>query len=200
MFDLLMFIGCMVTTNSSGGVEELDDMTSKLGVENEDVWEENEEIAKEFGEQTLISRMVAKPELNGSLSQSIFHRMWKNILNWKVKQIDEQSSTNVFKVTFEFRKDAKAVLDKQPWIFNGRALILDKWPTSGDWRDARALVVDIPVQTEGNKCGRVKRRGRFHFEEAWCKEEGCKEIVEKHWNGRDDYDLVGQFKAKIVRV
>ncbi|KAF4365899.1 hypothetical protein G4B88_008372 [Cannabis sativa] len=75
-------------------------------------------------------------------------------------------------------------LCNEEWLraFNGAdVMVLDWWES-----DHRPLVVDMPIDTERERCGKVKRKSRFHFEEAWCEEPECKEIVERcglrrHW-------------------
>ncbi|KAM6600114.1 hypothetical protein CsatA_019723 [Cannabis sativa] len=53
-----------------------------------------------------------------------------------------------------------------------------------DWcsSDHRAPVVDCGVVIKDNKCGKIKRNLRFHFEEAWCDDDECKDIVTTSWN------------------
>ncbi|KAM6543497.1 hypothetical protein CsatB_007944 [Cannabis sativa] len=65
----------------------------------------------------------------------------------------------------------------EEWLdqFEGVDITLLDWWES----DHRALVVDIPVRVDGVKCGKSKRKSHFHFEEAWCHEEECAEIVDR---------------------
>uniref|UniRef100_A0A803P0D7 CCHC-type domain-containing protein n=1 Tax=Cannabis sativa TaxID=3483 RepID=A0A803P0D7_CANSA len=126
-----------MVTMGSGDVDDLVNMTNKLGVEAEEDWDENEEAATEFGEHTLLGRIVAKREMTAKLFQSIFSRMWKMVDNWKMKIVDKQRDKGVVQINFNSRGDAKVILNKQPWIFNGGMLILEEWPSTGNWKDAK---------------------------------------------------------------
>ncbi|KAF4367798.1 hypothetical protein F8388_016621 [Cannabis sativa] len=55
--------------------------------------------------------------------------------------------------------------------------LLDWWES-----DHRALVVDIPIRNGEDRSAHVKRVSRFHFEESWCEEEECRDIISEHWN------------------
>uniref|UniRef100_A0A803PEK8 Reverse transcriptase domain-containing protein n=1 Tax=Cannabis sativa TaxID=3483 RepID=A0A803PEK8_CANSA len=52
---------------------------------SEEDWEENEEAASSFVEQSLVGRLIAKREIKESLFTTIFSRMWKGIGGWEVK-------------------------------------------------------------------------------------------------------------------
>ncbi|XP_060961827.1 uncharacterized protein LOC133032031 [Cannabis sativa] len=68
-------------------------------------------------------------------------------------------------------------LCNEEWLraFNGAdVMVLDWWES-----DHRPLVVDMPIDTEREWCGKVKRKSHFYFEEAWCEEPECTEIVER---------------------
>uniref|UniRef100_A0A803QE56 CCHC-type domain-containing protein n=1 Tax=Cannabis sativa TaxID=3483 RepID=A0A803QE56_CANSA len=127
----------VMVTMGSGDVDDLVNMTNKLGVEAEEDWDENEEAATEFGEHTLLGRIVAKREMTAKLFQSIFSRMWKMVENWKMKIVDKQRDKGVVQINFNSRIDAKVILNKPPWIFNGGMLILEEWPSTGNWKDAK---------------------------------------------------------------
>ncbi|KAF4378954.1 hypothetical protein F8388_022041 [Cannabis sativa] len=55
---------------------------------------------------------------------------------WTVKLNDDEGEEKLVQATFKSVEDAKSVLGKQPWVFNGGLLILEKWPLSGNWGDA----------------------------------------------------------------
>ncbi|KAF4392611.1 hypothetical protein F8388_003031 [Cannabis sativa] len=74
-------------------------------------------------------------------------------------------------------------LCNEEWLqnFDGAdILVLDWWES-----DHRPLVVEMPIVAERERCGKVKRKSRFHFEEAWCEEPECGEIVERVWNNEE---------------
>ncbi|KAF4394637.1 hypothetical protein G4B88_009887 [Cannabis sativa] len=66
------------------------------------------------------------------------------------------------------------------------------------WKEELHLGTDS--SSPGHIVAKIKRWGRFHFEEAWCEEEGCKELVEQHWDGHEVCGSVRKFKAKTLRV
>ncbi|KAF4370086.1 hypothetical protein F8388_014049 [Cannabis sativa] len=134
MIDLFVLLVCMATGGGGGNLSEtVDDivpMTSKLGVSSEEDWEENEEAASSFGEHSLVGRLVAKREIKESLFTTIFNRMWKGIGGWEVKVLEEDEEDSIAGITFKTREEVVGILNKQPWIFNGGLLLLEKWPNS----------------------------------------------------------------------
>ncbi|KAK1354392.1 hypothetical protein POM88_047648 [Heracleum sosnowskyi] len=51
----------------------------------------------------------------------------------------------------------------------------------------------------GEKCGKVKRKTRFHFEEAWCDEEFCKKVVLEVWRDSQNDGCAQTFKNKLMK-
>ncbi|KAL5573316.1 hypothetical protein UlMin_022913 [Ulmus minor] len=45
------------------------------------------------------------------------------------------------------------------------------------------LLINLKSPILGIKCGKKKRRGRFHFEQAWSKDPECREIINSSWLG-----------------
>ncbi|KAF4346276.1 hypothetical protein G4B88_008657 [Cannabis sativa] len=89
-------------------------------------------------------------------------------------------------------------LCNEEWLrlFNGAdVLVLDWWES-----DHRPLVVDMPIDLDRERCGQVKRKSRFHFEEAWCEEPECEEIVERVWNNEGVVNSTGGFRLKTRKV
>uniref|UniRef100_A0A803NTU1 RNase H type-1 domain-containing protein n=1 Tax=Cannabis sativa TaxID=3483 RepID=A0A803NTU1_CANSA len=70
-----------------------------------------------------------------------------------------------------------------------------------DWcsSDHRAPVVDCGVVIKDNKCGKIKRNLRFHFEEAWCDDDECKDIVTTSWNSILSDGSTENLKVKLSR-
>ncbi|KAF4348920.1 hypothetical protein F8388_018397 [Cannabis sativa] len=83
------------------------------------------------------------------LFRTIFTRMWKSVGEWKVKIMDEDKEHNYFGLYFHSGSDAKRILEKNPWLFNGGVLVLEEWPSSGQWRDARLDKASIWVKMRG---------------------------------------------------
>ncbi|KAF4394176.1 hypothetical protein F8388_005810 [Cannabis sativa] len=68
-----------------------------------------------------------------------------------------------------------------PWVFT----------------DHRALVVDVPIRQLDDLYGPTRRKGRFHFEEAWCEEKECVDIVDKFWYDGMEVHSMGNFRARV---
>ncbi|KAF4388552.1 hypothetical protein F8388_012529 [Cannabis sativa] len=139
----------MATVMANSSVDEIVQLTDKLGMDQEEEWEVNEEQASEFGDKSLVRRIVSKQSFSVGLFRTIFTRMWKALREWKVKIMEEDKENIYFGLSFQRRGDAKKVLEKQPWLFNGGFLILEEWPTSGQWRDARLDKVSLWVKMRG---------------------------------------------------
>ena len=61
---------------------------------------------------------------------------------------------------------------------------LDQFPQAKvvvlDWlcSDHRPILVCYQARDSTEKCGRITRNTRFHFEEAWSEDKHCAEIIE----------------------
>ncbi|KAF4386209.1 hypothetical protein F8388_016461 [Cannabis sativa] len=130
-------------------VDEIVQLTDQLGMNQEEDWEVNEEQVAEFGEKSLVGRIVSKQNVSVGLFRTMFSRMWKSIGDWKVKSLDENKEAQYFGLSFNSRAEAKRTLEKQPWLFNGGMLVLEEWPTSGQWRDARLDTISCWVRMKG---------------------------------------------------
>ncbi|KAF4362223.1 hypothetical protein F8388_008107 [Cannabis sativa] len=139
----------MVSGTTDAAVEEIVSMASQLAVETEDDWEVNEEVAKEFAEKTVIGKVISKKPMNGKLFHSIFSRMWKNIGEWKVKVLEVIDTSTYVRISFDTKDHAIEILEKQPWLFNGGLLLLEKWPLTDRWQDARLDRVSCWVKLKG---------------------------------------------------
>ncbi|KAF4376439.1 hypothetical protein F8388_012074 [Cannabis sativa] len=131
MFEFLILLGLMVMGERPVDVDELVNMTSKLGVDHEEEWEENEDAAVAFGAKSLVGKLISHRNIRENLFTTIFNRMWRGITDWTVKMNEDDGEEKLVRVTFKNVEDAKSVLGKQPWLFNGGLLILEKWPLSG---------------------------------------------------------------------
>uniref|UniRef100_A0A803PWX1 Reverse transcriptase domain-containing protein n=1 Tax=Cannabis sativa TaxID=3483 RepID=A0A803PWX1_CANSA len=139
----------MVLTMEESTVDEIVQLTDQLGMNQEEDWEVNEEQVAEFGEKSLVGRIVSKQNVSVGLFRTMFSRMWKSIGDWKVKSLDENKEAQYFGLSFNSRAEAKRTLEKQPWLFNGGMLVLEEWPTSGQWRDARLDTISCWVRMKG---------------------------------------------------
>ncbi|KAF4404808.1 hypothetical protein G4B88_006194 [Cannabis sativa] len=149
MSNLVLICGFMATVMATSSVDEIVQLTDKLGMDQEEEWEVNEEQASEFGDKSLVGRIVSKQNFSVGLFRTIFTRMWKAFGEWKVKIMEEDKGSSYFGLSFHSRGDAKKVLEKQPWLFNGGFLVLEEWPNSGQWRDARLDRVSLWVKMRG---------------------------------------------------
>uniref|UniRef100_A0A803PYI0 Reverse transcriptase domain-containing protein n=1 Tax=Cannabis sativa TaxID=3483 RepID=A0A803PYI0_CANSA len=89
-------------------------------------------------------------------------------------------------------------LCNEEWLlsFDGADIqVLDWWGS-----DHKPLVVDMPLVNDENGEAKNIKKGRFHFEEAWCEEDQCKEIVEKNWREWDVVISGGDYKRKTGQV
>ena len=57
--------------------------------------------------------------------------------------------------------------------------------------DHRPLLVELLRVNESSSIGKVWKRGRFHFEEAWVDEEECSTLIRNHWRSSTAVNLVG---------
>ncbi|KAF4392969.1 hypothetical protein G4B88_011964 [Cannabis sativa] len=133
-------------------VTEVDDivsMTSKLGVEQEEDWEENCEAVTSSGGNSLVRKVISKRDIGERLLLNMFGRMWKGITDWEVKVYDEDGDSYVVGFSFKSKKDASVVLSKQPWFFNGGLLILEEWPDTGQWKDFKLEKISCWIKMKG---------------------------------------------------
>ncbi|KAF4386158.1 hypothetical protein F8388_016410 [Cannabis sativa] len=191
MIDLCVMFVFMATMMAESTVDEIVQLTDKLGMEQEEEWEVNEEQVPEFGEKSLIGRIVSKQSMSLGLFRTIFTRMWKSVGEWKVKIMDENNEHNYFGISFNSRSDAKRILEKRPWLFNGGVLVLEEWPESGQWRDARLDKVSLWVKMRGFllkalTVNNVKRLGSM-----------AGDVEDIIWNNPQQIFLNGYVRVKI---
>ncbi|KAF4364017.1 hypothetical protein G4B88_014974 [Cannabis sativa] len=195
MIDLFVLLVCMAIDGGGGNLSEtVDDivsMTSKLGVSSEEDWEENEEAASSFGEHSLVGRLVAKREIKESLFTTIFNRMWKGIGGWEVKVLEEDEEDSFVRITFKTREEAVGILNKQPWIFNGGLLLLEKWPSSGLRREARLDKVCCWIKMKGWPIRAFTRANVMRLGEM------AGEVQEIRWINENRMFLNGFVRMKI---
>ena len=77
---------------------------------------------------------------------------------------------------------------------NARVSVLDWWCS-----DHRPLLIDCPSLDTDNKCGKVNRKTRFHFEEAWCDDENCKVMISNIWKNKLNGGCVQQLKNRLKK-
>uniref|UniRef100_A0A803NZM7 CCHC-type domain-containing protein n=1 Tax=Cannabis sativa TaxID=3483 RepID=A0A803NZM7_CANSA len=146
----LWLLFCMMMAGDT--MTEVDDivsMTSKLGVEQEEDWEENCEAVTSFGGNSLVGKVISKRDIGERLLLNMFGRMWKGITDWEVKMYDEDGDSYVVGFSFKSKKDASVVLSKQPWFFNGGLLILEEWPDTGQWKDFKLEKISCWIKMKG---------------------------------------------------
>ncbi|KAF4393897.1 hypothetical protein F8388_018388 [Cannabis sativa] len=181
----------MATVMATSSVDEIVQLTDKLVMDQEEEWEVNEEQTSEFGDKSLVGRIISKQSFSLGLFRTIFTRMWKALGEWKVKIMEEDKENNYFGLSYQSRGDAKKVLEKQPWLFNGGFLVLEEWPNSGQWRDARLDKVSLWVKMRGFPLkaltvNNVKRLGNM-----------AGEVQDIIWNNPQQIFLNGYVRIRI---
>ncbi|KAF4366747.1 hypothetical protein F8388_020109 [Cannabis sativa] len=181
----------MVMTMEESTVDEIVQLADQLGMNQEEEWEVNEEQVAEFGEKSLVGRIVSKQSVSVGLFRTMFSRMWKSIGEWKVKSLNEDKEYQYFGLSFNSRAEAKRTLEKQSCFFNGGMLVFEEWPTSGQWRDARLDTVSCWVRMRGLPLkaltlNNIKRLGNMAGK--------VEDIV---WNNPQQIFLNGYVRVKI---
>ncbi|KAF4371787.1 hypothetical protein F8388_023100 [Cannabis sativa] len=166
-------------------------MTSRLGVESEEDWEENEEAAASFGGRSVVGRIISKQEVKERHFTSIFNRLWKGISEWEVKVFDEVGDSTYIGVTLKSREDARIVVEKQPWIFNGGVLLLEDWPDTGQWRDAKLDKMYCWVRMKGMPLKAFTKKNVTRLAEM------AGTLAELRWINEQKMFLNGYVRARI---
>ncbi|KAF4368452.1 hypothetical protein G4B88_028313 [Cannabis sativa] len=128
---------------------DLPAMTSKLGVAQEEDWEENSDAVASFGGSSLVGKIISKQDISERLLMNMFGRMWKGIKDWEVKVYEEEGDNHIVGFSFKTPQDANLVLSKQPWYFNGGLLVLEAWPDTGQWRDYNLNKISCWIKMRG---------------------------------------------------
>ncbi|KAF4370013.1 hypothetical protein F8388_015809 [Cannabis sativa] len=191
MIEFLLLAGLMMATADTVNVEEIVNMTSRLEVDQEEVWEENEDAAITFGEKSLVGRIISRRDVKENLFNTIFSRMWKGIADWTVKLNDDDSEGKLVRITFKNVENAKFVLGKQPWLFNGGLLLLEKWPVSGHWGDAKLDKVYCWVKLKGLPIKLFTKRNAIRLGVM------AGEVAELRWGDESRMFLHGYVRMKI---
>ncbi|KAF4404081.1 hypothetical protein G4B88_014537 [Cannabis sativa] len=181
----------MVIGNQSDEVEDIVSMTSRLGVESEEDWEENEEAVASFGGRSVVGRIISKQEIKERRFTSIFTRLWKGISDWEVKVLAAEGDSIYVGVTLKSREDARIVVDKQPWIFNGGVLMLEDWPDTGQWRDAKLDKMYCWVRMKGIPLKAFTKKNVIRLAEM------AGTLHELKWNNEQRMFLNGYVRARI---
>ncbi|KAF4379837.1 hypothetical protein F8388_012679 [Cannabis sativa] len=135
MVHLWLLISLMMMGDAVADVDDIVAMTSKLGVAQEEEWEENSDAVASFGGSSLVGRIISKRDISERLLMNMFGRLWKGIKDWEVKVYEEEGDNHIVGFSFKTSQDAKLVLSKQLWYFNGGLLVLEAWLDTGQWRD-----------------------------------------------------------------
>ncbi|KAF4360099.1 hypothetical protein F8388_015968 [Cannabis sativa] len=139
----------MMMGDAVADVDDIVAMTSKLGVAQEEEWEENSDAVASFGGSSLVGKIISKRDISERLLMNMFGRMWKGIKDWDVKVYEEEGDNHIVGFSFKTSQDAKLVLAKQPWYFNGGLLVLEAWPDTGQWRDYNLNKISCWIKMRG---------------------------------------------------
>ncbi|KAL5574765.1 hypothetical protein UlMin_016464 [Ulmus minor] len=66
--------------------------------------------------------------------------------------------------------------------------------------DHRPLLVELLRVDESSSIGKIWKRGRFHFEEAWVDEVECSNLIKNHWRSSAAVNLDGLESRKLQRL
>ncbi|KAF4376309.1 hypothetical protein F8388_026109 [Cannabis sativa] len=126
MVHLWLLISLMMMGDAVADVDDIVAMTSKLGVAQEEEWEENSDAVASFGGSSLVG-----------------------IKAWEVKVYEEEGDNHIVGFSFKTSQDAKLVLSKQLWYFNGGLLVLEAWLDTGQWRDYNLNKISCWIKMRG---------------------------------------------------
>ncbi|KAK1393640.1 hypothetical protein POM88_012696 [Heracleum sosnowskyi] len=65
--------------------------------------------------------------------------------------------------------------------------------------DHRPVLINLYLHNKGAKIGNKERKTRFHFEEAWCSDSKCKNIIDNIWLNNDHCRSSLDLKRKIKK-
>ncbi|KAF4346047.1 hypothetical protein F8388_000967 [Cannabis sativa] len=121
MIDLFVLLVCMATGGGGGNLSEtVDDIVS------------------------MTSKLGVSSEEDWEENEEA-----ASSFGWEVKVLEEDEEDSFVRITFKTREEAVGILNKQPWIFNGGLLLLENWPSSGLWREARLDKVCCWIKMKG---------------------------------------------------
>lgn len=95
-------------------------------------------------------------------------------------------------LTFENKDDVRWIRENMPWIFGGGLMLVEKWPTSGYWEDAKfsgvscwVKMVGFPLSafTESN----IRKMGKY-----------AGEVLEVKWRSSNQWMLQRIGRAKFL--
>ncbi|KAL5580691.1 hypothetical protein UlMin_013133 [Ulmus minor] len=122
----------------------------------DDDWESLPVEPIEITDRTLVGKLVTRKVWNKKLIKTIFGRVWSIANGWDLKQDD---STCYIGLSFTNKDLYEMVVEMRPWLLNGGVLFVDRWPESGEWKDAnlstfpcwvRATSIPLQLITEKN--------------------------------------------------
>ncbi|KAF4394976.1 hypothetical protein F8388_017704 [Cannabis sativa] len=114
-------ISLMMMGDAMADVDDIVAMTSKLGVAQEEDWEENSDAVASFGGSSLVGKIISKQDISERLLMNMFGRMWKGIKDWEVKVYEEEGDNH----------------------------IVEAWPDTGQWRDYNLNKISCWIKMRG---------------------------------------------------
>ncbi|KAF4348514.1 hypothetical protein F8388_008285 [Cannabis sativa] len=154
-------------------------------------WEENEEAAASFGGRSVVGRIISKHEIKERRFTSIFSRLWKGVSDWDVKVFAEEGESSYVGITMKSREDARMIVEKQPWIFNGGVLLLEDWPDTGQWKDAKLDKMVCWVRIKGIPLKAFTKKNVIRLAEM------AGELVDLKWINEQRMFLNGYVRVRI---
>lgn len=123
------FDSCFLLTHTSSPMEDtLADEWSILSLmeaEAELIELEEETPAEKAGEIALIllGKLMIKSNFNPRILKTIMKNTWKPLKRLVIKDL----YSNLFLFQFFSEADKKYVIDKVPWAFDGKLLLIKEW-------------------------------------------------------------------------
>ncbi|KAF4367985.1 hypothetical protein F8388_002596 [Cannabis sativa] len=77
--------------------------------------------------------------------KDILTKIWKLKGNWRIKTM----SAGLWGIFFDQEEDCVEILDKRPWLINGKLLIIKEWPADGIWSKVNMKKAVFWVQAFG---------------------------------------------------
>ncbi|KAL5562034.1 hypothetical protein UlMin_031781 [Ulmus minor] len=68
---------------------------------------------------------------------TILGRIWGVDTGWSPKILDQKNSNCYIALSFKDKEMFYWVVEKRPWLLNGGLLLVDNWPVTGEWENAR---------------------------------------------------------------
>ncbi|KAL5545349.1 hypothetical protein UlMin_009133 [Ulmus minor] len=140
-------------------MEELVDRTLQLKMGEDEEWESLPMEPVEVTSLSLLGRLLTKKPWTKKLTKTVLGRIWGVEVGWDLKIIQQENEACILGFYFTDMDLLEMLLESRPWRLNGGVLFIDRWPNSGDWKDAnlssfscwvKAFGIPLHLLTEKN--------------------------------------------------